>query len=688
MGNAKNLIEIIKKANAPGYPEDSVALRLSTAICLLISIAAVYTEHEIGIITATADSLLIVIGMIYSYKTRSRPKAIAKILIAVAALIIFIVFASNIYAAAHLGNLPSILSPVASLFLWVQVIHAFDVPARRDLAFSLAGSASLIMVASAQAIDISFGLYLILWLLFMIWALVEMWQSMTEQKGSRKNHFRHALVALVCSAILGTVLISLVPAPTPVQSIKLPASLNLRLVLADPGSLHDSGPQNTGLAQPGSPRGKIGIGGYLGFSKELNTSLRGPLSNQIIMRVRTTIPSYFFGESFSTWNGQSWTEAQTPIHTINGPSPYVVAGYDSSPNFNGPIAIQTYYLAVSQPDLLFEEENPIEIYFPDIRLFAAPGQSIRSGVGMEQGTVYTVISRINRLEPNNLISASTNRDPTYGLSKNDIKTYLQLPRAYNRVRQLAYRLTRGINTTYGKITALETYLSLHTRYSLNIPPLSPGQDAVNTFLFDTKTGFCEQISTALVVMLRTLGIPAREAVGYVPGSYNPLTDLYEVRGTDAHAWTQVWFGPTGGWQDFDPTALVPYANPSPGSVIASYLIAKAKEIPLVPTSIVLCVLVVIVAVYLLRRRPRLSYAQKTEKRLERILKSRGISREPSDTLGSYLNNAKNKLKASPELDINLEEIKNYLEKAAYSNPRGESDPRFTKSKLKKIKSLI
>ena len=61
-------------------------------------------------------------------------------------------------------------------------------------------------------------------------------------------------------------------------------------------------------------------------------------------------------------------------------------------------------------------------------------------------------------------------------------------------------------------------------------------------------------------MLRSLGIPAREAVGYVPGPYNPITDLYEVQAKDAHAWVQVWF-PGYGWQSFDPTAVVPLGQP-------------------------------------------------------------------------------------------------------------------------------
>ena len=71
------------------------------------------------------------------------------------------------------------------------------------------------------------------------------------------------------------------------------------------------------------------------------------------------------------------------------------------------------------------------------------------------------------------------------------------------------------------MTALEAWMGRHVRYSTDIPPLLPGQDAVNQFLFGTRVGYCEQISTALAVMLRTLGVPTREAIGYVPGPSTP-----------------------------------------------------------------------------------------------------------------------------------------------------------------------
>ena len=122
-------------------------------------------------------------------------------------------------------------------------------------------------------------------------------------------------------------------------------------------------------------------------------------------------------------------------------------------------------------------------------------------------------------------------------------------------------MTRNAPTTYDKVLALEGWMGAHTKYTLDIPPLPPGQDAVDRFLFVDRRGFCEQIGTSLVVMLRSLGIPARLAVGYATGERNPFTGLYEVRAKDAHTWAEVYF-PGVGWQAFDPTAHVPLAGDS------------------------------------------------------------------------------------------------------------------------------
>jgi hypothetical protein len=202
------------------------------------------------------------------------------------------------------------------------------------------------------------------------------------------------------------------------------------------------------------------------------------------------------------------------------------------------------------------------------------------------------------------------------------------------VKALAEKITANKSTTYAKVQALIAWMGAHTHHSTDIPPLPPGADTVDEFLFGNRTGFCEQISTAMAVMLRSIGIPAREAVGYVPGSYNPITDLYEVQGKDAHAWVQVWFARYG-WQSFDPTAVVPLANPSPGATLFHDAGRALKRLPLIPLGAALGAAGLIALVVRWRRRRPATWAIAVARRMERAGTRAGRRRRPGETVTEY-----------------------------------------------------
>jgi transglutaminase-like putative cysteine protease len=90
-------------------------------------------------------------------------------------------------------------------------------------------------------------------------------------------------------------------------------------------------------------------------------------------------------------------------------------------------------------------------------------------------------------------------------------------------------------------------------YTLSPPPL--GEHAVDEFLFQTRSGFCEHYASAFAVLMRASGIPARVVTGYQGGEVNPVGNYMIVRQADAHAWTEVWFRDEG-WVRVDPTAAV------------------------------------------------------------------------------------------------------------------------------------
>jgi transglutaminase-like putative cysteine protease len=128
---------------------------------------------------------------------------------------------------------------------------------------------------------------------------------------------------------------------------------------------------------------------------------------------------------------------------------------------------------------------------------------------------------------------------------------------YAPMYRLAKRVTAGAPTDYDAVQEIGAWLEAHNTYSERVPrhvyPLE-------SFLFQDNRGYCQQFSGAAALMLRMLGIPARVASGFTPGSLNADTNEYVVRDLDAHSWIEVWFAGIG-WVPFDPTpALAPAAS--------------------------------------------------------------------------------------------------------------------------------
>ena len=131
--------------------------------------------------------------------------------------------------------------------------------------------------------------------------------------------------------------------------------------------------------------------------------------------------------------------------------------------------------------------------------------------------------------------------------------YLQLPDGVpQRVLDLAREVTAGTPAPYDKAMALQAYLRQFD-YSLDLEPPPPDQDVVDYFLFGVQTGYCDYYASAMVVMARAAGLPARLAVGYAAGTYDFDRGYYYVVEADAHSWPEIYFPPYG-WIEFEPTA--------------------------------------------------------------------------------------------------------------------------------------
>ncbi|MEZ5649230.1 MAG: DUF3488 and transglutaminase-like domain-containing protein [Burkholderiaceae bacterium] len=139
----------------------------------------------------------------------------------------------------------------------------------------------------------------------------------------------------------------------------------------------------------------------------------------------------------------------------------------------------------------------------------------------------------------------------------DMQPWLRLPTGYNpRTLALAERMLaeHPNDLPADRIDrVLRMFTTQPFRYTLRPPPL--GRNTADDFLFDTRAGFCEHYSSAFVILMRAMGIPARVVTGYQGAERNPVDGFYVVRQSDAHAWTEVWLGEQG-WVRIDPTAAV------------------------------------------------------------------------------------------------------------------------------------
>ena len=144
--------------NHGGEPEDSVRLRLVAAAAIMVAIAAVVAQGVVPAYTAFGSLVLAPVGYWFSHRHRRGSNIGTKVVLAVGLVIAFGTFLQSVGGASSVDDARG---PLAVLFLWVQVLHSFDVPRRRDLAFSMVSSVILIAEAGVLSISLTFLFFLI-----------------------------------------------------------------------------------------------------------------------------------------------------------------------------------------------------------------------------------------------------------------------------------------------------------------------------------------------------------------------------------------------------------------------------------------------------------------------------------------------------------------------------------------------
>lgn len=207
---------------------------------------------------------------------------------------------------------------------------------------------------------------------------------------------------------------------------------------------------------------------------------------------------------------------------------------------------QTFYFEHDMPNIVYAAYVPWELYFPISELVEDKNHALRAPAVLWNGTVYTVISRVPEFNPQILLHAVAS------CTSSVYEAYCDLKNVPPSVQHLARTITADAPTPYERALRLIQYLTKNYEYDLNTPPAPKGKNVVEYFLFHSRRGYCEHFATAFTLMARSVGIPSRLVTGFVPGSYNPITGYFEIYGSDAHAWTELYFSPIG-WLTFDAT---------------------------------------------------------------------------------------------------------------------------------------
>jgi transglutaminase-like putative cysteine protease len=312
-----------------------------------------------------------------------------------------------------------------------------------------------------------------------------------------------------------------------------------------------------GESRAGSEPGGRAAAAYVGFNNSLDTSVRGEPSDDVILHVRATAPDFWRAEAFDRWDGRVWTRSRqlrSTFPTVG--STYVTPGVGDV-DIGGETFVQHVRVEAPYVGAIFGAYRIDEIDAPVRSMVVHGDGSIELTSPLGKGAEYTVVS-VRQHVTSALLRA---HDPLAApLPSYIAEPYLQLPSTVPaRVTALAHDITGGAATTYDKVRAIETWMRENTTYTRDIPPLPADADAVDQHLFVDRRGFCEQIATSTAVLLRSVGVPARIADGFVPGEESLLGGEFTVTAKDAHAWVEVWF-PGVGWQAFDPTASVPLAG--------------------------------------------------------------------------------------------------------------------------------
>ncbi|MCU9615344.1 DUF3488 and transglutaminase-like domain-containing protein [Caldibacillus lycopersici] len=423
------------------------------------------------------------------------------------------------------------------LWLLVYLLHYWIVVQKNILFFFLLTVIYLSIIDTFAAYNATFAILRTVIIGFFALGILTFYRFVEKEQLSMKNIVKKRwIIALVGVIIISSFVGVLVPKAGPIWPDPVPFFQSF-------ADHHEDNGSGSGVRK-------------IGYDTD-DTNLGGPFvgDKRVVFTVTSENKEYWRVETKDLYTGKGWElSARDDIEFVDG-------------------NVREVPIYSVEDALLSEENSSVSIDLADNRTHLIYPQGI-TNIYFNEENIYQVNHTNEKISTSYLSSLSnyeiSYRKPSFevytlrkaidttGVDQEFLARYTQVPdNLPTRIQELAVSITAGAENLYDKAKAIESYLNSYrfTYDTQNVAIPKEEQDYVDQFLFETMVGYCDNFSSSMVVLLRTIGIPARWAKGYTPGNEiqtNDTFSVYEVTNNNAHSWVEVFF-PEIGWVPFEPT---------------------------------------------------------------------------------------------------------------------------------------
>ncbi len=449
---------------------------------------------------------------------------------------------------------PVAVALVWGLTLWAVAVWAGWTVRRRDQSLlGLLPAGALLVISMAYGAGNFAFLLLLVGLVWLLLAVVNYTARERYWEGAGIDFALDIRVEMTFTVIWLAAALAVLAHITPVLSIQQVAQTAQRLIWEEPLG---AGPvaRSLGLQpQPGPPTlfDKVRVGGLprqhlLGSGPEL--------SEQVALIVRpdefnpeANQARYWRSLTYDRYTGRGWLTSRTEAVNYDAGEVVQPENRDVLKTSRVLTLHQQIQLAGDGGGLLYAAGMLVTVDQPYEVAWRRSGDAFGATI---EAAAYSVVSTAPVVDEVGLRQTGS-RYPRWVQQR-----YLILSETVPaRVLALARDLTATAPTPYDRARAIEAYLRTFP-YSLDLPTPPAGRDVADYFLFELRRGYCDYYATAMVVLARAAGLPARLVVGYAGGVPDPANRRFVVTEANAHAWPEIYF-PGYGWIEFEPTAARP-----------------------------------------------------------------------------------------------------------------------------------